>query len=59
MTTDNFGTLVQILRDRDIQFDRSSLQKACNDAENGTAIKRWVEEYLKPESLLSKDELAL
>ncbi|KAG9233961.1 hypothetical protein BJ875DRAFT_377471 [Amylocarpus encephaloides] len=51
--------LTKILRDRDIPFDRDAFKSALQDPERQTAIREWMEEYLAPECLLTKDELAM
>jgi hypothetical protein len=59
MAEDPFNTLIGILRDRDVPYDRDALKSACNDPENQTAIREWIQEYLSPETLLTKDEANL
>jgi len=59
MAQDNLQAILQILRDRGIACDRYALEKAYNDPEHRPAIDEWVEEYLGPETLLSKDEATL
>ncbi|TVY30784.1 hypothetical protein LHYA1_G000367 [Lachnellula hyalina] len=54
-----FDDLTKILCDRDIPFDRDAIRSALNDPESQTAIREWMEEYLAPETLLTKDEAAL
>lgn len=54
-----FDDLTKILRDRDIPFDRDAIKSALKDPESQTAIREWMEEYLAPETLLTKDEAAL
>lgn len=54
-----FEDLVNILRDRDVPYDRDALKSACKDLESQTAIREWMEEYLTPETLLTKDEVAV
>jgi hypothetical protein len=59
MADDLFNVLTKMLRDRDIPFDRDAISSALSDAESQTAIREWMEEYLAPETLLTKDEAAL
>ncbi|CAG8951684.1 hypothetical protein HYFRA_00005484 [Hymenoscyphus fraxineus] len=54
-----FEELATILRDRDVPYDREALKSVCRDPENQTAIREWMDEYLTPETLLTKDEAAL
>lgn len=54
-----FDDLTKILRDRDIPFDRDAIKSALKDPKSQTAIREWMEEYLAPETLLTKDEAAL
>ncbi|KUJ19137.1 uncharacterized protein LY89DRAFT_716730 [Mollisia scopiformis] len=53
------STLIRILRDRDIPYDREAIKAAFADKESQTAVQAWIEEYLSPETLLTKDEAAL
>ncbi|KAH8671968.1 hypothetical protein BGZ60DRAFT_469402 [Tricladium varicosporioides] len=50
--------IVQILRERDVPYDRDALKSALNDPEGFTAIKQWKEEYLNSDTLLTKEEAA-
>jgi hypothetical protein len=59
MAEDPLNTLVAILRDHDVAYDREALKSACNDPEHQTAIREWIREYLSPETLLTKDEANL
>jgi hypothetical protein len=49
-------TLIQVLRDRDIPYDRTALEVSYKDGETGPVIQDWIREYLTPETLLTKDE---
>ncbi len=51
--------LIRILRDHDIPYDRDAIKAALADPESQTAVQAWMEEYLSPETLLTKDEAAL
>ena len=59
MADELFTTLLNVLRDRDIAVDRNALEAAYNDPESQEIIQEWISEYLTPETLLTKDELAL
>jgi hypothetical protein len=50
---------VKVLRDHDIPYNRDAIKAALADPENQTAVQAWIEEYLSPETLLTKDEAAL
>ena len=59
MAEDPLNTLVAILRDRDLPYNRDALKSAYDDPENQTAIREWIQEYFSPETLLTKDEVNL
>jgi hypothetical protein len=59
MADDSYQTLLSILRDRDIPYDRDAIKTAFKDPESQTAIHAWMEEYLTPDTLLTRDEAAL
>jgi hypothetical protein len=59
MADDLFNDLTKILRERDIPYDRDTTKSALNDPESQTAIREWMEEYLAPETLLTKNEATL
>jgi hypothetical protein len=59
MAEDSYQTLLSILRDRDVPHDRDAIKAAFNDPDNQTAIQTWTQEYLTPETLLTRDEAAL
>jgi hypothetical protein len=59
MADSSFKSLIGILHDHDVPFDRDALKSAFDDPESQTAIEAWMEEYTSPETLLSKDEAAL
>ena len=48
-----------ILHDHNVPFERDTLKQAFDDPESQTAIQAWVDEYLSPETLLTKDEADL
>lgn len=54
-----YNDLTKILRDRDIPFDRDAIKSALSESESQTAVREWMEEYLAPETLLTKDEVTL
>ncbi|TQS34091.1 hypothetical protein Golomagni_05540 [Golovinomyces magnicellulatus] len=49
--------VTRILREREISFDHDLLKTALKDAKSRSKIQEWVDEYLSPETLLTKDEL--
>ncbi|KAF8861323.1 hypothetical protein BDZ45DRAFT_265253 [Acephala macrosclerotiorum] len=51
--------LVKFLRDHDIPYDREAIRATLTNPESQTAVQAWIEEYLSPETLLTKDEAAL
>lgn len=53
------SALIRVLRDHDIPYDRDAIKAALADPESQTAAKAYIEEYLSPETLLTKDEAAL
>jgi hypothetical protein len=57
MAPDPINTLIRILRDRDLTYDRDSFKFALAGPESQTAIQAWIHEYLSPETLLTKDEV--
>ncbi len=59
MAEDPFHGFVRILRDHDVPYDREGIKSAFADVESRTAIKTWMQEYLSPETLLTKDEASL
>jgi hypothetical protein len=59
MADSSFESFVKILHDHEVSFDHDSIKSAFDDPESQTAIRAWMDEYLSPETLLSKDEAAL
>ena len=59
MADDSLQVLVKALRDHDLPFDHEAIKSAFADPETQTAVLAWVEEYLSPETLLTKDEANL
>ncbi|POS86726.1 hypothetical protein EPUL_001394 [Erysiphe pulchra] len=49
-----FKQITKVLHDRDILYDPDALRSVI--ASNITILQEWVEEYLSPDTLLSKDE---
>jgi len=56
---DSFDTLVKVLRERDITYDSDEIKAAFENPKSQTAIQTWMQEYLSPETLLTKEEAAL
>ncbi|KAL2064073.1 hypothetical protein VTL71DRAFT_4567 [Oculimacula yallundae] len=59
MAGNSMQILVKALRDHDLPCDREALKSAFADPETQSAIQAWVDEYLAPETLLTKDEANL
>jgi hypothetical protein len=59
MAENSYQNLLTILRDRDVPYDRDAIKAAFNDPDSQTAIQAWIQEYLNPETLLTRDEAAL
>jgi hypothetical protein len=59
MSNDSYQKFLSILRDRDVPYDRDAIKAAFNDPDSEAAIQAWIEEYLTPETLLTRDEAAL
>lgn len=59
MVDNSLDILLTVLRDRDISYDRNALETAYNDPESQAAIQKWIQEYLTPETLLTKDEATM
>ncbi|QSZ37760.1 hypothetical protein DSL72_008859 [Monilinia vaccinii-corymbosi] len=57
MESNNFEFLLQTLEDYGIPFDRSAVQS--DYARSPAAVEAWISKYLGPETLLTKDEVAL
>jgi hypothetical protein len=53
------SSLLEILRDRDIPYNRDSIKAAFEDPKSLAAIQIWMQEYLGPETLLTKEEATL
>jgi hypothetical protein len=50
--------LLEALRSHDIALNQKDLQKAL-DTQSEPVIESWIDEHLGPETLLTKEELAL
>lgn len=59
MAEDSLHVLIKALRDHDLPCDREAIKSAFADQETRTVLQAWVEEYLLPETLLTKDEANL
>jgi len=57
--TTPFNTLVEILNNHDLPYDRDAIQAAFDDADSQAAIQAWMQKYLTPDTLLTKDEATL
>ncbi|KAG9243119.1 hypothetical protein BJ878DRAFT_512346 [Calycina marina] len=59
MSDRSYEYLIGVLRDHDIPHDQDAIKEAFKDRESQAAIYAWVEEYLSPETVLTKEEAAL
>lgn len=59
MAEDPLQVFVKALRDHDLPYDREAIKSAFADPETQDAVRDWVDEYLSPETLLTKDEANL
>ena len=59
MSNPSLNSLLEILRDHDVRFDRDAIKSAFEDPESQTVIQGWMEEYLGSETLLTREEAAL
>jgi hypothetical protein len=59
MAEDPIDTLLKALRDRDLPYDRDAIKSAFADPDYKNAMQGWIEEYLSPDTLLTKDEATL
>lgn len=48
--------ITKVLHDREISYDPDALKVAIANQSNITILQEWVDEYLSPDTLLSKDE---
>jgi len=59
MSDQSYNYLLEVVRDHDISVDESLLKRAFNDPKSQTAVRAWVEEYISPETILTKEEATL
>jgi hypothetical protein len=59
MSNPSLDSLLEILRDHDVSYDRDAIKSAFENPESQTAIHMWMVEYLGPETLLTREEAAL
>ncbi|KAJ5232751.1 hypothetical protein N7468_005707 [Penicillium chermesinum] len=52
-------SVVSILKERDIHAKRETIQSALDESPEGLENLEWVSKHLRPETLLSKEELTL
>ncbi len=50
--------LLECLRDHDIPFDKDELQRALQ-SDSGPLIEEWINENLRDDTILTKEELQL
>lgn len=51
--------LLDILRDRDVPHNRDAIKSAFYSPDTRAAIQTWMDEYLSPMTLLTKEEATL
>ena len=59
MSYPSLNSLLEVLREHNVPSSRDEIKSAYEDSENQTAIQAWMEEYLGPETLLTREEAAL
>lgn len=59
MVDNPLNTLLEILRDRDVPYNHDAIKAAFDSPGSQTAIQAWMEEYLSPATLLTKEEVTL
>ena len=59
MSDHTYSYLLEVLRDHDIPVDKEALKAAFDDPESQTAVRAWLEEYISPETILTKEEATL
>jgi hypothetical protein len=59
MADNSLNTLLEILRDRDVPYNRDAIKSAFDSPESQTSIQAWMQEYLSPATLLTKEEATL
>jgi hypothetical protein len=59
MADNSLNSLLEILHDHDVPYNRDAIKSAFDSPESQTAILAWMEEYLSPETLLTKEEATL
>ncbi|KAJ6103237.1 hypothetical protein N7486_005664 [Penicillium sp. IBT 16267x] len=55
----NIDEIVSILKERDVLVKRDVIESALEDPATGPENAEWVSKHLRPETLLSKEELSL
>lgn len=51
--------ILSILKERDILVRRDVIESALEDPATGSESAEWIFKHLRPETLLSKEELSL
>ena len=59
MAAKELSHLLRVLEERDIDLSCDDVAWAFDSARTGDDIKAWVNEYLNPHCLLTKEELRL
>lgn len=59
MEVTGIDKILSILKDREILTKRDVIESALEDPATGPGDAEWVSKHLRPETLLSKEELSL
>jgi hypothetical protein len=59
MASSDLAALLTALRDRDIPLGKDDIAWASENQKSRLKASTWVQEYLQPATLLTKDELDL
>lgn len=59
MDITSIDEILSILKERDILIRRDVIESALEDPVTGPGNAEWVSRHLRPETLLSKEELSL
>jgi len=59
MSTPSLESLLDMLRDYDVPHNRDAIKAAFEDPDSQTTIQDWMDEYLGPETLLTREEASM
>ena len=59
MAAKELRQLLRALEDRNIDLSRDDVEWAFDSASTREDVRKWVQEYLSPDCLLSKEEYKL